>query len=178
MENLNFLEIIEKLNAIKQEHEAFFKKWECVTLEKKKDGSEFVNLWQALKCDCAKIEGDSAHLELHIYTKCGYKYIEDFIYLYEYEAGEGRIFNGRNIGLRDTWTLTRDEMRKKIAKRADYHLQQIKNCEKQIKIAEPAFLKYEKAIKDAEKALKIDCGCNDDLYPNSLYFAIKDEVRP
>lgn len=178
--------IIEKLEAYKEEHAAKLAAWEGVTLEKKTSGEEFAQMGRALtggaKLAYPFYENTKLHPQIIIYTCVGSRYVEDSLYIYgfldEHKEKEKDHEIRRDAGIsRSTFIFTPDEVREAIKNKIAFHSEQVASYTAQIKAAQKAFESYQKAIEAAERDLKNNCGCSSSIFPNSLYYAIKDACK-
>ena len=178
--------IIEKLENYKKDHEAKAKAWEGVTLEKKKSGEEFAQIGRGLtggaKLQYPFYENSLLHPQITIYTQTNHRTTEDkidiFLFLDEHpEKAEGHEIRTEGSIHRATVILTPDEIREAIKTRAEWHKQQVNSYNAQILAAKKAFTAYQKAIEKAENELKANSGCAGEMFGNSLYFAVKENVK-
>lgn len=177
--------IIEKLENYKSDHEAKAQAWQGVTIQKKKSGEEFAQIGRALTGGAVygfdNSETDHLHPKLFLHTRVNGRYVESYIYCYGYLDEAPEKENGheirRNGYSRATWIFTADEMREAIQNQVNFHLEQVASYTAQIKAAKKAFTAYQKAIEKAENELKINSGCAGDMFGNSLYFAVKENVK-
>lgn len=177
--------IVSKLENYKAEHEAKRDAWQGVTLEKKKNGGEFEQIGRGLTGGASlffdSYESDKLHPKIRLFANSNGRYIESYIYCYgfldEHPEKEKDHEIRRNGYSRATFIFTPDEIREAIKHQAEAEADFVKSYEAQIKAAKKAFTAYEKAITEAEKTLKINSGCAGEMFPNTLYFEIKENVK-
>ena len=186
MKFYNLEDIKKHLEQLKAEHRAKVEAWQNVTIEKKKNGEEFAQLGKALKnarFSYPFYESDKMHPQIEIYTRANNKSIQDTIEIYgtlkdapEKEQDHETRRNGWQYPI---YIFTFDEIREAIASRIEWHKNKIEDFAEQEKRAKKAYTQYQKAIANAEKQLKENCGISGNgapLYNNSLYYAIKESI--
>ena len=182
MKNLDA--IIKRLTDYKNEYSAKLEVWQKVTLEKKKSGEEFEQIGRGLKgakLSFPDYESDKMHPQIKIIFSANGRILEDHLLIYGHLDEHPEKVNDHEIrenGIyRKVFIFTPDEIREAIAKYIDFHSSQIESYERQLKAAKKAFNAYKKAIEKAEEQLRINSGCYDEKYKNSLYYAIKDQFN-
>lgn len=178
-------EVKAKLTSYLNTTLATIEAWRNVTIERKKDGSEFAKLGQAIKgakLSTAYPAHDAAHPALYVYFMSDGAHKEDYINAYFYcdempDKGASReTVYGGGI-LRKTSPMTAQELRQAILTYIAILEERAGTYKKQIAICEEAFTTYRNAIAEADKKLKELC--NTAKRPNqigetSLYYKISE----
>lgn len=172
-------ELQDRLNGINAEIAA----WREVTIDRKKDGSEFAQIGRAIKGAKLSTEypaHDAAHPVLYVYFKNGNKYENNYINAFYFcdempDKGASRetVYNGGFI--RATSPMTAKELRQAITAHIAKLEKLAEAYEKQITICEKAFAVYRQKITEAEKELKALCDTTkrpEQIGETSLYYEI------
>lgn len=178
-------EVEAKLTAAIARAEALAKAWRAVTIQKKKDGSEFAQLGRALAG--ARTGGyypveDWAHPYITITTKAGTEYISDEIPAFFYadetteEKRAEREYIAKGISyIRDTLRKTPDDLREDMQACAQCYEKEVENLRNQKAKARGIFIKYRAMIAEAEKFLEeADKQFEKRPYHSTLYYATRE----
>lgn len=167
-------EIKKELEARKCSAMAELDAWENVTIKKKKDGSEFLQLSRALENAKETYEYGFHRLTVYYHSR-GYEhsYIDIYGYADELPDTDPRSELAKKQGfLRAQYDFTADEVREAIEKRKDYLHGYITSLEKQLGQVDALSAKYREALETAERELSQ--ATKDGLYNNDLYYLITE----
>lgn len=180
-------EALAELHRRIAEKQALAKAWNAATLEKTKTGGEFARLGSGLKnCNIGKyypVE-DAEHPYITVTTQYTptpgtSKYISDeipiYYYLDELPDTDPRKADYKRQFVRQTVTMSPDEIRQALTNRYNHYIAGIEDLQKQVKLFDKAFDHYRKAIEVAEQKLLVESGSQEKTpFKTSLYWIVSE----
>lgn len=178
----------ENIDSIKNDIKNYIKEkkydielWKNVKIVTKKDGTPFVNFRNNF--ENANIIYDTlGYPEMKVAGSFENHYITDKIDLYEvicYMKNKKRISKTENYApkrncLNQIYIYDIDDIKDVIKETIEQYEKEIKSYEKQLNLADKAYIEFVTAIDNANKDLLKNCECIDDK--TCLYYAIKNSV--
>lgn len=155
----NLDSIITELKRQLDDAECSLEAWECVKVNKKKDGGEFAQLQRAIEggklYDYIGIKNGKLSV---VYMTRFQGWQTDEIYVYGFldelpDTDERKKEYSRQL-IRQKYWFTADEVRAAVKKHIEYKKQRISDLNKLIDIAPGAFAQYRGAIEQAEHEMR------------------------
>ncbi len=161
----------EKIKGYVEEYTAKAEAWKKVTINYKKDGSNFANLNQSFSG--ASI-GKYTPVEdkEHPYLTVSYstsRWDSDSIQIFVYCDEEDKTYKNKSF-VRDTRILTVKEIEQKIKDHIIYCEKQAEKYKNDLPKIETAMLEYAEAVKTAQEKLK-------SVGSDSLFYGVRDAVN-
>ena len=179
----NLSDIIKTLKDEKEDTEKKLQAWQNFKIVTKKDGTPFAVLsknFEGAAIGKYSVVEDSMHpyLTVNYQTECtGYhsNHIQIFYYLDELPESDERRKEYKPQFIRQTVAKSFDEIREAVNNYMDELEKNIESYDVQLEKASTAYENYAKAIKEAKRQLKIDCGLDEnETYGNTLYYSVKE----
>ena len=179
----NLSDIIENLKDEKEDYEKKLQAWKNFKIVTKKDGTPFSVLsknFEGASIGKYYVVEDSMHpyLTVNYQTdRTGYNrdHIQIFHFLDELPESDERRKEYKPQFMRQTVTKSFDEIREAVDNYMDELEKNIESYNEQLEKASTAYENYAKAIKEARKQLRIDCGLSEnETYGNTLYYSVKE----